>query len=234
MKSLVFLSSALLLLSLSGCQSQPAVDNSRYIDADIAAALIRPQIPAAPVAESPVQKSDEAELLKWQKTRTAKDCERAQSEVVITLKSLYGPPYGTLNEADVERLAGFFDEIRSQAGPVIGKVKDSFSRTRPYEYIAGLEPCVRKEPSKAYPSGHATLAQLYSLILADLYPKDAAKLQARSVEIGKDRILGGVHHPTDIISGRQMGDLVYAEVKKSEKYHKTLAKLKTQLETAKP
>ncbi len=231
MKRSIFVS-FVFLLSFVACSSQPKVETAHYIDADTAAVVIKPQIPPAPIADSPVQKSDEAELLKWQKTRTVAECERAQSEVVITLKSLYGPPYGTLKDAEVEKLNAFFEELRTQAGPVIGKVKDSFARTRPYEYIPGLEPCVRRETSKAYPSGHATLAQLYSLILADLFPKDAARLQARSVEIGKDRILGGVHHPTDIISGRQLGDLLYAEIKKSESYHKAISNLKTELESS--
>lgn len=187
---------------------------------------IKQQISDFPTTGSPAQIADENKLRQAQKSRTAEDCARANTEVKITLQSLYGKPFGELNEKQVSVLGPFFEQIRNDAGFYIGQLKKGYNRQRPYLYLTDLKPCVPLENSFAYPSGHSTLAKLYSLVLTDLLPQLKNKLNRRSDQIAQDRVLGGVHHPTDISAGKKSGEILYAEIKKSPLYQDDVQRYK--------
>ena len=83
---------AVQIVACSSQQTASAPKSEKYVSQDLypAAKLLIPDFPAKGSAD---QKADEAELRKQQKARTAKDCERAQSEVVVNLQTFYRPPY---------------------------------------------------------------------------------------------------------------------------------------------
>src|SRR5690606_21152659 len=68
-------------------------------------------VPPSPKRHSKVDDADFKEILRLQRTRTAADCERAASEVHITLETYFGPKYGPLSAAEVERWTPFFNEF---------------------------------------------------------------------------------------------------------------------------
>lgn len=179
---------------------------------------IKAQIPDFPKKGSAAQSIDEFALRKIQKSRTAKECERAHSEVIITLQSYFGKPYGHLDEKQTEILTPLFDQVRADAGFYIGQIKRNYNRLRPYEYMKDLTPCVPLEKSFSYPSGHSTLAMLYALVLADVFPDKADQFKARADVIAQDRVLGGVHHPSDITAGKKFGQILHSEMTKSPRY----------------
>jgi acid phosphatase (class A) len=234
MKLILFL---LLSLNLVACGTGTPAPNSsastasKYADPqhDLMAD-IKSQFPDFPQKGSAAQSADEAELRKAQKTRSSEDCKRASSEVIVTLQNFYGRPYGELTEKQVATLEPFFEQIRSEFGPYIGQVKKGYARLRPYLYIKDLKPCVQKEESFAYPSGHATLAAFYGLILADLFPARAQQFRDRADTIARDRVIGGVHHPSDVEAGKKLGQMLYAELAKSKRYQEDVAKYRKTLE----
>lgn len=195
----------------------PQQDRS-YISHNLYSEL-KGQIPDFPATGSAAQKADEAQLRQYQKSRTKVDCERASTEVVVTLKSFFGKPFGELNDQQIALLQPLFDQIRIDGGQYIGQVKNAYSRLRPYDYIKDLKPCLSKEPTFAYPSGHATLASLYSLVLIDIFPNEKETLTKRAQQISQDRIIGGVHHPSDIESGNKLGEMVHAKLILSPAYN---------------
>ena len=223
--------SFLLSLSLLACSSGSTPNlpsqhaKAAYSERDLSDE-IKAQIGDFPKPGSEAQKADEMELRKLQKSRTAEDCKRANSEVVVTLQNFYGKPYGDLNEQQLAVLNPLVDQIRSEFGNYIGYAKRAYARPRPYEYVMGLVPCLPKEPSLAYPSGHAILAVFYGDILADFFPEQAERLQQRAEQISKDRVLGGVHHPSDVEAGKKLGHLLYSELKKSKRYQADVDKYK--------
>ncbi len=190
---------------------------------------VKKQIPAPPKSDDKLQKNDEKELVDFQKTRTEKDCDRAKGEVVVSLKNFFGLPHGVITDKEIEILGSFFEQIRNDGDFFIQKLKKDYARKRPYLYMKELNPCVRKEVTDAYPSGHAALSRLYAHILGDFYPQNKEKFITAANGIGKRRVISGVHHPTDIKGGQELGDLVYKELQKSEKYkiefNKYLAKI---------
>lgn len=187
---------------------------------------LRKNIQSPPRPGSDAQKQDEKELKDFQKNRTSAQCDRARSEVYVSLASFYGKSYGFLSKEETDRLAPFFEQIRNDADYYIQIFKKEFPRQRPFLYIEGLEPCVPKEVTGAYPSGHATLARLYALILKEMFPNKEQVIDTRTEEIANDRVLSGMHHPSDIRAGKELADELYKEFLKNPNYKHLLKEIK--------
>lgn len=183
---------------------------------------VRADLGPSPQPGSKDQKSDEKILYSWQKKRTAKDCAAAETEVVVTVKSFFQIPQGPLSETEISQSEKLLEEVRRLTGQYIGLSKRDFNRPRPYTYIKNLKPCVALESSLAYPSGHATLAELWSLVLSDLWPQKSKVLQQRADQIALHRVMAGVHHPSDIEAGKKLARFIYRELQKSDEYKKDL------------
>ncbi len=197
----------------------PAPKPPKYISADLFEEFKR-KIVHPPKPGSRAQKSDEAELFKLQKERTAADCERAADEVKIDLESFMGESKPILSEAELRELRVAFRQFLNDADYYVQKLKVAFPRDRPFVYLKGIEPCIAKEVTKSYPSGHAAISRLYARILGELIPQEKRRFLELADSFGRDRVLGGVHHPTDILAGKQLGDLVYSKLRKSPEYRK--------------
>lgn len=200
-----------------GVVHHPAPKDPVYLNSSLYDSL-KIKLPIPPVLKSASQSDDEKQLFDFQKSRTDADCMQAKAEVFVSLKGFFESPRGPLKRSDVEKLTPFFEQVRNDGDYFIQRMKKDFPRKRPFAYIEGIEPCVPKEVTGAYPSGHAALSKLYALILSDFFPAHRAKLEARALEIGKHRVLSGMHHPTDIASGRVLAELLYGELKKSKKF----------------
>jgi len=199
----------------------PAPKKPVYLNPDWYPTL-KGHITPPPAAGTAGQKQDEETLWSLQKSRSADDCKRAQSEVLVSLGNFFGAPLGPLEEKSVAKLTAFFEQIRNDGDFFVQKLKKEFPRKRPFLYVKGLEPCVPKEVTDAYPSGHAVLSRLYALVLSDMFPDKKAAIEARADQISNDRVLAGMHHPSDIASGRAIGEQIYAELKKNPKYQSDL------------
>jgi acid phosphatase (class A) len=113
----------------------------------------------------------------------------------------------------------------------VSEAKTHFDRKRPYIEDERIHPAVEKEETPAYPSGHATRAIVYSRILAQIAPEHKKELVARGLEIGWDRVVGGVHHPSDIYAGRTIGLALYHAFARSPFFKEQLAEAKAELES---
>lgn len=191
---------------------------------------LKKQISPPPTLDSKEQKDDIAEMLLIQKNRTKNQCERAELEVKITFKSFVGPelyPFFTLDDDKI--IDSLLSKTRGDVVYFSRRMKKDYPRERPYNYIPELKPCVHKETSLAYPSGHSTMAKAYAGILGELYPKFKSQFDQRANEIAQNRVLAGVHHPSDIVSGKKLGNLIFQELMKSGNYQKQIEQIKTEL-----
>jgi acid phosphatase (class A) len=157
--------------------------------------------PAPPAPGSPSERRDLDGVLERQRARTAADCRRANFEVSLGFDHFYGPPYGPLGAEEVKRLLPFFDRIQSTTQALIKREKDKWERPRPFRTDPAIQPCVHLEPSYFYSSGHTAIAHVFAIVLRQMDPARAAVWDERARQIGEDRIIGGVHYPTDVAEG---------------------------------
>lgn len=189
----------------------------------------RKEMPPPPASGSDAQRRDERELLELQAKRVESDCVRARSEVYVGLAAFFGGPGGILSEAEVSVLNPFFDKIRNDVDYYIQLLKKEFPRKRPHLYVTGISPCVPREVTGAYPSGHATLSKLYALILGDFFPARKAALLMRADQISLDRVIGGMHHPSDIEAGKRLAVLAYDALKRSRDFGQRSTEIRNKL-----
>lgn len=179
-----------------------------------------------PAHGSAAEKGDFKRLMRYQKSRTPEQCERAAKEVEVSLENLFGPKYGPLTQAEVKKWEGFFDKIRNDTDWFVGPLKKKWDRPRPYFVDEKLSPCVKREVTKAYPSGHAAISRVFADVLETIYPERKGAFRGRADQIAEDRVISGVHHPADIAAGKQFGDALYKKLSESPLFKAQLQELR--------
>lgn len=86
--------------------------------------------------------------------------------------------------------------------------------------------------SYSYPSGHATVGAIAAIVLAELVPERRAELFARGWEYGAARIVGGVHFPTDVESGRLLAASLVVVMLKNERFRHDMESARVELRAA--
>lgn len=227
----LFLLSALLApVPVVGPAAPAAVEEARpqggflALDEAAAAALI----PPAPMPGSAADRADLAELAAWQARRTPAECARAQAEVSPSFENLFGAVSPFPLPLKPEEKA-FFSALAADAGGAAYLLKNRYKRPRPFDRGVGLEPCVTRAGGWAYPSGHAAVGRMWALALAELVPARRAEFRARGDEVGLGRVIGGVHHPTDVVYGRLLADRLYARLQGEPAYRRAVDALRRRL-----
>jgi acid phosphatase (class A) len=189
---------SLILISL--CLSFTAQANPLLISK----AEIRQVVGAYPEAGSADEAQDDSILLEWQDQRTEAEClAAAKQSNSLTLKSFFGD---VLTKKEINYLSVRLLRVAAIAAANSSRAKSMYDRPRPYDRNGDVKPCIDTEKSSSYPSGHTTLARLYGRVLSLRYPSRAEKFMARADQAALNRVLGGVHHPSDIEAGKRLGD----------------------------
>jgi acid phosphatase (class A) len=221
-----------LAVSFSGAVNAGAKDKKHeeyYLDL---AAQTTSQIAAAPAEGSEQDKKDLALLREWQAKRTPEECERAKGET----SAAYSEMFGTISPLPLplpKKAAAILKKVKKDTDRTVDSIKKFYGRKRPFNRDAELKPCI--DPAKgnigplAYPSGHATIARVYALLLSDLVPEQKDAYLAKADEAALNRVLSGVHHPSDIEAGKRPADSIYAQFKKNPAFQKDLEKLRALL-----
>jgi acid phosphatase (class A) len=188
--------------------------------------------PSPPIADSMDQKADIAAVLDWQTKRTAADCARASVNADASYdffwagKSLFAEPV----PAEVK---AFFERLASDLKKAADAIKNRYRRPRPYDAYAGVKPCIKKSGSCSYPSGHSLFARVFADVLGDIAPERKDEFIRKADELAEDRVIGGVHYPTDIAAGKLFGDGFHAQLRNNSAYLQDIEKMKTLLIAAK-
>jgi len=201
-----------------------ALADSRFIPA--AAIDVTTLLAAVPKSGSGEDLADLDKILAYQSSRTGVDCKRASAAVFISLNTFFGPEFGPLTAEEVDNWSELFERVRLDTDHFVQDGKKRFGRARPYIASAKVKPCVQKEVTRAYPSGHAAVAQVFSLLLSDLDNARKVRFLARADQIAEDRVVAGLHYPTDVEAGKKLGAEVYKKLMAHEGFKKEFEALK--------
>jgi acid phosphatase (class A) len=97
------------------------------------------------------------------------------------------------------------EELQKDLRQVTGPLKLKFARPRPYDAFHQIKPAIQLETSYSYPSGHASWGSAEATLLAELEPERRSAILERGLMVGYDRVLGGVHYPSDVEAGQILG-----------------------------
>jgi acid phosphatase (class A) len=162
----------------------------------------------APRAGSPEADADRAVVLWEQRTRTAAEVARAAAEEQLSLEDfaeVLGPGFDPARHPRTEALLA---RAAGASRPCVAAAKVATARPRPYAADPAVTPTVPREPTFSYPSGHATRGAIFAAVLAELAPARRQALLRRGAQVGEDRVVAGVHYPSDVAAGQRLGAAV--------------------------
>ena len=138
----------------------------------------------------------------------------------------------SLTPQDAPALIKVLTGMVPDVAPAYSRPKDLYKRPRPYLRDKG-DICLPDTPdlhqSFDYPSGHATFAWTWGLILADLMPDRAGAILARARSIGESRVVCGVHSASAITEGRTAGSTLFAALQSDPLFQTDMAKARDEL-----
>ncbi len=176
-----------------------------------------------PAANSEVAKADLAIILWEQQRRTPEDIRRAKSEEKLTLAAFADAAGRELDPARFPKTLSLIEKATADVKKVTDVLKKKFERPRPFvAKPEQVKPAIALEPSASFPSGHATRGVFFAAILAQLAPEKSAELAARGLMIGIDRVIGGVHWPSDVEAGQRLGRKIADNLLASDEYKKAI------------
>jgi acid phosphatase (class A) len=96
--------------------------------------------------------------------------------------------------------------------------KKKYDRPRPAFLASKMGEQFKIFPSKtastaSYPSGHATFGALAAKVLGHMFPEKKPELSELGKSMGKNRILAGLHYPSDYKAGVLLADELYKLLK---------------------
>jgi len=109
-----------------------------------------------------------------------------------------------------------FQELIEQSSDLVLRIKYHFNRPRPSQLAAvyGMELNQMRTKSghtPSYPSGHSAQSRFLAQVLAEDNPDHAEALMDMAEEIGRSRVEGGVHYPSDHEFGVKVGDMLFKD-----------------------
>src|SRR3954466_14675233 len=188
--------------------------------------------PSPPLA-SELQKHDMAEVLLAQQKRTASQAERAIADNDQKLTRIVDEVFGDKAAAlRSPKFAAFADRVIQDTRAIFLASKDVWKRPRPFSASTEVKPIGELPTTGSYPSGHATRGYLVAIILSNMVPEKSAELFARGREYGENRIIAGVHYPTDIEAGRLSATAIAATLMQNERFMTDFNEAKAELRQA--
>ena len=185
-----------------------------------------------PAPSSMEQYGDLAGVLALQKTRTSGQTQQALADDTagtFGFADVLGPSFSAER---LPKVAALFEKIRGDAVVVANAGKDTWNRPRPYTVSTAVEPVGEKPSGSSYPSTSSVVGYLTAIMLANMVPEKSAALYARGREFGYNRVILGVHFPTDIEAGRLAGTVVAAALWENAAFVTEFAAAKAELRQA--
>ena len=117
------------------------------------------------------------------------------------------------NAAAYPETASFFKKLESESNRPKNWIKDHYHRLRPYMAHSNLvKSLVTPEDGFSYPSGHAVRSWLDALVLGELDPPRRAAYLGCAWQVNIDRVIGGMHYPSDTAAGRTLAESLFADL----------------------
>jgi hypothetical protein len=154
---------------------------------------------------------EELAILHWlQDTRTPADVARCDSENKPGLENFLQALGSPMDPSAFPATQAMLHQAKEDLKPVVAALKAGFNRPRPYAVDATLAPALPGDGMPSFPSHHATLGALLADLMSRLDPADQDTLVTEGGLIGDDRVVAGLHWPSDVVAGQRLGKVFAA------------------------
>jgi acid phosphatase (class A) len=179
-----------------------------------------------PADDSAEHRAEVDKLLSLQADRTPDEVARCKSEEDVTVFAFSTVLGKEFNAENLPLTAKLMEQANDDDRAVTGAGKKIWNRVRPSLADSRVKPCVALEHSGSFPSGHASRGMMWAELLAEIFPKDRSALIARGKQIGDDRVLAGMHYPSDVVAGQKVGAEVARKLLENPQFKEEFEKVK--------
>jgi membrane-associated phospholipid phosphatase len=113
-----------------------------------------------------------------------------------------------LSELSTARVMAVMNMAMADAMIGCWDTKYTYWYPRPYQADTAINTPIGQPPHPSYPSGHACASGAAAHVLGHVFPNDAARLAAMSVEACDSRVFAGIHYRFDAEAGMTIGAAV--------------------------
>jgi acid phosphatase (class A) len=182
-------------------------------------------LPEPPEVGSAANHAELTELHRIEQARTPEQVTKAKAddaeEDMFVFKTVFGP--GFTAEA-LPMTAALGAHVQNEQSVVGNQLKHSYQRPRPYQTDTTLHPvCGLKTEHDSYPSGHGLTGYLEAFTLANIVPERRAEILARADDYAHNRLVCGVHYPSDIEASRRVAFAVFGYMLATPRFQRDLA-----------
>ena len=193
--------------------AEPPAAEGRYLAADAIDA--RTVLAEPPADNSEITRSEIEHMLTLQAARTPADVKHLNAEGTFS-PSLLTEVLGESFKSDsLPATAALMKFVSADAKAIIGAAKSRWKRSRPWVVDNRIQPCIEKPTSFSYPSDRAAQSRVWAMVLCELFPTSKDALIAKAERISQDRVLSGVHFPSDIEAGKKLGQAIADRITQS-------------------
>lgn len=189
-------------------------------------------LPPPPTNDSAQTQRELREVLDMQQKRTPEMASQAKADAeenVWVYSNVMGPKF---NAEALPAVSAFFDRIVATEAAVVDPAKDFWKRPRPHMLDSRIEPIVKRSSSGSWPSGHTTLGTLMGITLANMVPEKRAAIMTRAWQYGDNRVVAGIHYPSDIEMGRIAGSVISQQLSQQQDFQQQYRQARDELRQA--
>ena len=127
------------------------------------------------------------------------------------------------------------DHVHNDEGIILNPAKTFFQRPRPYHSDETIKPACKVKEDRtddAYPSGHGTTGYLEGLVLTLIVPERRDAILARADDYAHNRLICGVHYPSDIVASKQVAYAAIGIIMNHPQFKKELAAARAETRAA--
>jgi acid phosphatase (class A) len=122
------------------------------------------------------------------------------------------------------------EHVKNEQEVAGGTLKAYFQRPRPYQTDPTLHPvCAVKKVHDSYPSGHGLTGYLEAFTLVQLVPEKRAEILARAEDYAHNRLVCGVHYPSDEEASLRVANAVFGNMLANPKFQHDLEAAREEL-----
>lgn len=190
-------------------------------------------VPPPAAVGSAANTAELAELHRIEQARTPEQLAAAKVDEADEDMFLYKTVLGAgFNAEALPVTAELGVHVKNEQSVAGGALKAVFQRPRPYQTDKTLHPaCELTEAANSYPSGHALTGYMEGLTLAELVPEKRTEILARADEYAHNRLVCGVHYPSDVEASRRVAYLVFGYMMATPRFQHDLAAARVEMRT---
>ncbi|MHC8492738.1 acid phosphatase [Thalassospira sp. SM2505] len=144
-------------------------------------------------------------VLKWQERRTQEleqQAIRDSEQSVFNWDDVLGADWKAENFPIAKQ---FFHQVYKTESNLNKQGKEKWDRARPGTVSDKVSAVSEFKNYGSYPSGHSAFSHFTAIVLADMIPERRDEIMQRGWDLAYNRVIGGVHFPSDIEAGRLLG-----------------------------